>query len=110
MDIEGEELEVIPEMIRSGALDNVRQLWVQLHTGSMTMRKKERPPVLRKLLRAFNKMNDMGLQLISYLPNRCVGKSQDPVDRRYYATIDAVFYKTYTKEEKAYQKSVLSPY
>jgi hypothetical protein len=110
MDIEGEELEVIPEMIRSGALDNVRQLWVQLHTGSMTMRKKERPPVLRKLLRSFNKLNDMGLQLISYLPNRCVGKSQDPVDRRYYATIDAVFYKTYTKEEKAYQKSVLSPY
>lgn len=110
MDIEGEELEVIPEMIRSGALNNVRQLGIQLHTGSMTMRKKERPPVLRKLLKAWNKMNDMGLQLISYLPNRCVGKSQDPVDRRYYATIDVVLYKTYTKEEKAYQKSVLSPY
>ena len=110
MDIEGEELEAIPEMVRSGALKNVRQLGIQLHTGSMTMRKKDRPPVLRKLLRAWNQMNDMGLQHISYTPNRCVGKSQDPVDRRYYCTIDVVLYKTYTKEEKAYQKSVLSPY
>lgn len=110
LDIEGEELQAIPEMVRSDALKNVRQLGAQLHTGSMTMRKKERPPVLRKFLRAWNQMNDMGLQHISYDPNRCVGKSQDPVDRRYYATIDVVLYKTYTKEEKAYQKSVLSPY
>ena len=110
MDIEGEELEAIPEMVKSGSLKNVRQLGIQLHTGSMTMKKKERPPVLRKLLRAWKQLNDMGLQHISYIPNRCVGKSQDPVDRRYYATIDVVLYKNYSKKEKAYQKSVLSPY
>ena len=40
-------------------------------------------------------MYDLGFRHVSYSPNACVGKSQDPIGGQYYAFMDIVLFKPY---------------
>ena len=95
VDVESSELSAIPEWLKTGVLKNVRQLGIELHTGKVHLTREKRPDVLKQLLKSFLEMYKLGFRLISYAPNLIVGKSQDPVDRRYYTFADVVFYKPY---------------
>ena len=93
VDVENSEVEAIPEWISSGALENVRQIGVELHTGTGQFTSWERPGVLRQLLKSFHQLYQLGFRLISYAPNRCIGQGHDQDDRKFYTYANVVFYK-----------------
>ena len=90
--IEGAELKAISEWIDSGALANVRQIGIEIHTGKVHLTKKELPDAIRSLLKDLARLYDLGFRIISYSPNFCVGKRQDEAERL-YRLADLVLYK-----------------
>ena len=98
VDIESSEIKAIPDWIRSGVLENVRQIGMELHTGKIYFDRKGQSSAAKKLLKIVSQLYDLGFRHISYSPNTCVGKSQDP-NGQYYTFIDIVLYKPYTSDQ-----------
>ena len=98
VDIEGSEIKAIPEWIQSGVLENVRQIGIELHTGKVYFDRKGQTDAAKKLLKFTTELYDLGFRHISYSPNTCVGKSQDP-NGQYYTFIDIVLYKPYMSDQ-----------
>ncbi len=94
VDVEGSELQALPEWIESGVLKRVRQIGIEFHTGPIHLPADRANVVYRELLEVLAKMHkeDLGFRLISYTPNGCVGKSHDP-SKKYYTYFDVVLYK-----------------
>ncbi|XP_059084740.1 uncharacterized protein LOC131881799 [Tigriopus californicus] len=80
-DIEGEEMPGIPIWIRSGALNNVKQLSFEFHSVERFARKYW--AIIQDLYR-------MGFRIISYDPNFCTTMSENG----FYEFFEIVFRKT----------------
>ena len=93
VDIEGSEVKAIGEWFASGVLKQVRQIAVELHTGSIFFKKAKRPSLTRILTSFLTKFHKLGFKLVYYSPNTCVGKEQDPFGKKYYTFMDIVLYK-----------------
>lgn len=92
VDVEGSELEALPEWIESGSLRNVRQLGLEFHTGRSIVPDEEATETFAVLIQSIQKLHEMGFRLISYQPNGCVGKNGD-LFKKYYSYFDVVFYR-----------------
>lgn len=73
-------------------LKNIRQIGIELHTGPVHLPGEKQAGMLAELIRVFRDLHKQGFRLISYNPNGCVGKNQDP-NKKYYTYFDIVFYK-----------------
>jgi len=92
VDVESSEINSIPEWLQTGALNNVQQIGIEMHTGKVHLTSEERPNVFRQLLKSFQELYKIGFRLVSYAPNLCVGNtSQDQDSKNYYTYADIVF-------------------
>ena len=94
VDIEGAELTAIPEWIKSGILDSVTQIGIEIHSGKYTLGSD--PTKLAKdfsnILTFIRDLHSLGFKLISFTNNDCVAKSDD-VDLKFFSLMEVVFYK-----------------
>ena len=95
VDVEGSEIEAIPEWIQSGIINDVRQIGIELHTGKLFFDKVGQVNAAKSLLKSVSQLYDLGFRLISYDPNKCIGKEEDP-RKQYYTFLDIVLFKPYT--------------
>ena len=91
VDIEGSELESIPEWISSGILDRVSQFGIELHTGRTALGSDQMAKLL-DLLDVWRNLHELGFRMISNTNNDCVGKSDD-LQNQYFNLFEVVFYK-----------------
>lgn len=96
VDVEGNELKVLPEWISSGILEQVDQFGLEIHTAPFTIPDRDLPEKLTDLLNVFRKLVDAGFRLISSMNNDCVAKSQD-IEGKYFNYFEVVFYKSDVK-------------
>ena len=99
--VDGNELETVGEWVASGALKNVRQIGMRLHTGKKHLKLAHRPKVLRRLLTNFYYMHGQGFRLVSVAPNLCIGKMGDAVDKKHYTYTDVLFVKPQQYDTKS---------
>ena len=85
VDIEGEELNSLPEWISSGALDHVLQIGLELHLPSIHEEKR-----FKWLLDLLNQLYHENYRLISHEINMTVGK---PSSEGYYSYMEVVLMK-----------------
>lgn len=81
VDIEGYELDALPEWIESGALEKVDQLALELHLGKIHKQKK-----FQWLVKLLQQLYTMGFRLISHEVNSAMGKT----DQGYYSCLEVV--------------------
>ncbi len=87
----------LPQMIKSGVLENVRQIGIEMHTGSTVVHLGTVQRFIGPLIQEFQRLhNDLGFRLVAYNPNNCVGKNLDPL-KHYYNYFDLLFYKPEVK-------------
>ncbi len=99
LDVHGEELSALQQVVSSGALNNVRQLGVTFYTGPKYLPRDKSAHTYFRLVRAFQEMFEtLGFRLVHYAPDGCLGKAEDP-RRVYYTNFDAVWYKPKAEEE-----------
>jgi hypothetical protein len=87
VDIEGAEIHAIPEWIRSGILEDVDQIGMEIHT---VFSQDIAAAQLSAILDAFRTLHVAGFRLISSTNNDCTGKSVD-FERKYYNLAEIVF-------------------
>ena len=94
VDVESAELSSIPTWVKSKILNNIDQIGIELHTGSVHLKDHKIGQVLGEILQSIQIMKrDFGFKIIDYTPNGCVGKSQDKIEKRYHTYFDIVLYK-----------------
>ena len=76
LDVEGAEFYALPEMVKSGVFNNIRQMGIEMHTGSRNLKN---PKIVQKHLNAslmvFKELQETyGFRLIAYNANGCMGK------------------------------------
>jgi len=86
VDIEGAELSGMPEWIKSGALERVEQLAMELHLGPIHQGKR-----FQWLLKLLQQLYSLGFRLISHEVNMTV-KNQSPW-QGYHSLLEAVLMK-----------------
>jgi len=94
LDVEGAEFFALPEMVKSGVFKQIRQMGIEMHTGSRNL---HNPKVIQKHLNsslmAFKELQETyGFRLIAYNANGCMGKKYC-LTRSYHNYHDLVFYK-----------------
>ena len=94
VDIESSEIKAIPQWIESGVLKNVRQIGIELHTGSRFFDEKEMVHVVKTLMSSISSLQDLGFRIASYSPNKCIGKIWSSMEV-YYSLVDVVLVKPY---------------
>ena len=92
VDVESHEISAIPEWLQSGVLDNVRQIGLEIHTGSLALDKEERPVVLRQLLICLLEFYKLGFRVVSFNPNYCMNRDQC-YDKQFYTFANLVLFK-----------------
>ena len=94
VDIEGFEIDAIPEWISSGILDRVSQIGIELHTGrtALAVEAANLSKAFSKILNFLRELHKIGFRIISNANNDCVEKSNDD-DNRYLSLMEVVFYK-----------------
>ena len=93
VDVEGAEFLALPQMIESGIFSQVRQMGIEMHTGSNNLNKKAVMKHLNASLSAFKTLQEkFGFRLIAYNANGCMGKKYC-LSRTYHNYHDIVFYK-----------------
>jgi hypothetical protein len=94
VDVEGSELDSIPQWLTSDVLRNVQQIGIELHTGPIHLKDSQLEEKFGNLLKSLQVMHDKyGFRMVSYNTNGCVGKAQDKLEGRYYTYFDIVLYK-----------------
>jgi len=94
VDIEGAEIEAIPEWITSGVLESVSQIGIELHTGRTSLGL-DPGDLVQKFSSIIDFVKDLyrlGFKLINHVNNECVAKTDDP-NQTYYSLMEVVFYK-----------------
>ena len=76
LDVEGAEFLALPEMVKSGVFKQIRQMGIEMHTGSRNL---HNPKVIQKHLNSslmvFKELQETyGFRLIAYNANGCMGK------------------------------------
>jgi len=84
VDIEGHELDALPEWIESGALEKVDQLAMEFHLGRIHWEKR-----FKWMLKLLQQLYTMGFRLISHEVNSAVGIAYDD----YYSFFEVVLMK-----------------
>lgn len=76
LDIEGAEFYALPEMIKSGVFQKVRQMGIEMHTGSRNLKnQKWIQKHLNSALMVFKDLQETyGFRLVAYNANGCMGK------------------------------------
>ena len=75
VDVEGHELKALPTWLKSGILENIQQINLELHTGKVHLKSHQITSTLNPILKALQKMDEKyGFKLIDYKANGCVGK------------------------------------
>ncbi len=88
LDVEGHEMKVISQMLKSGSLKNVRQFGLEIH-----LIKTKSKSTYRGFTKSLQQLRSkLGFDLVSYNTNNCVAKAFDPT-RTYYSIHDLVFYR-----------------
>ena len=90
MDIEGSELQAIPEWISSGILEDIDQIGFEIHINGIEGEELRKEMI--RILDNIRKLHQLGFRLIYSENNDCVGKDYD-VDQHYLNLIELVFYK-----------------
>ncbi len=83
MDVEGAELDGLPEWLSTGALDHVEQLAMEIHTHTLPLEG------FKGLLETLRKLYEKGFRVVSYEINAVVGK----YGKDYYPLFEVVFMK-----------------
>ena len=83
MDVEGAELDGLPEWLSSGALDHVEQLAMEIHTHEIP------PERFKGLLETLRGLYEKGFRVVSYEINAIMGKYR----KDYYSLFEVVFMK-----------------
>ena len=84
MDVEGAELNGLSEWLATGALDNVEQLAMEIHTHKIPTER------FKGLLETLRRLYEKGFRVISYEINAVVGKYYF---KNYYPLFEVVFMK-----------------
>ena len=84
----------MPEWIESGALDNIGQIGIELHTGSRFFDEKEMVHVVKTLMSSISSLQDLGFRIASYSPNKCIGKIWSSMEV-YHSHVDIVLVRSY---------------
>ena len=89
VDVEGYEIPCLKQWLKSGVVNFIDQLGIEMHTGDIAYSN----GVLKSILSFFRKILDQHqLHLVDYNPNLCVGKSSDK-QKKYYTYHDLLFVK-----------------
>ena len=89
VDVEGYEIPCLKQWLKSGVVNFIDQLGIEMHTGDIAYSN----GVLKGILSFFRKILDQHqLHLVDYNPNLCVGKSSDK-QKKYYTYHDLLFVK-----------------
>ena len=80
------------EWIKSGVLDSVDQIGMEMHTGRVHVKPESHVRVIRDLIGYFQAIYKMGFKPISYEANGCTGRSHD-IEGRFYSYFDVVLYR-----------------
>ena len=94
VDIESAEINALSEWIESGVLDNIGQIGIELHTGSRFFDEKEIVHVVKTLMSSMSSLQELGFRLVSYSPNKCVGKILSSMEV-YHSHVDIVLVRSY---------------
>ena len=94
MDVEGAEFYALPEIIKSGVFNSIRQMGIEMHTGSRNLQNvKQVQKHLNNSLMVFKELQETyGFRLIAYNANGCMGKKYC-MTKSYHNYHDLVFYK-----------------
>lgn len=94
MDVEGAEFVALPQMIESKVFTNVRQMGIEMHTGSRNLpTQKIIAKTLHSMLTVFKELQEnYGFRLIAYNANGCMG-TKYCLTKSYHNFHDIVFYK-----------------
>ena len=94
IDVEGAEFGALPEMLKSGVFEQVRQMGIEMHTGSRNLPKEKNIlKALNNSMKVFQAMQETyGFRLIAYNANGCMAKKYC-LTRSYHNYHDIVFYK-----------------
>ena len=94
IDVEGAEFGALPDMLKSGVFEQVRQMGIEMHTGSRNLPKEKHIlKALNNSLKVFKEMQESyGFRLIAYNANGCMAKKYC-LTRSYHNYHDIVFYK-----------------
>ena len=94
VDIEGAEFYALPQMIKSNIFSKIKQMGIEMHTGSRNLINAKK--VLKHLnltLKNFHELQEVyGFRLIAYNANGCMGKKYC-MTKTYHNYHDLVFYK-----------------
>jgi hypothetical protein len=90
VDIESAEIKAMPEWIESGVLENIGQIAIEIHTGSKFFDQKEMIHAVKTLISSLSSLQKIGFRLVSYSPNKCIGKSWSSTEV-YHSLVDVVF-------------------
>merc|ERR1711983_248784 len=92
MDVEGAEFYALPEIVNSGVFKQVRQIGIEMHTGSRNLPKKNMVKKhLNSSLNVFKTLQETyGFRLIAFNANGCMGKKYC-MTRTYHNYHDLVF-------------------
>ena len=85
VDIEGEELNSLPEWVSSGALNHVKQMALEFHLGPIHSQRR-----FNWLLELMSQLYKLNFRLISHEINMTVGKAAND---NYYSYMEVVFMK-----------------
>ena len=89
VDVEGYEISCLKQWLKSGVVNFIDQLGIEMHTGPVAYSN----GVLKGILSFFRKILDQHqLHLVDYNPNLCIGKSSDK-QKKYYTYHDLLFVK-----------------
>lgn len=94
LDVEGAEFYALPQISKSGVLQNIQQIGIEMHTGNRNLQNtKMVKKHLNSSLTVFKEMQEKyGFRLIAYNANGCMGKKYC-MTRSYHNYHDLVFYK-----------------
>ncbi len=98
LDVEGAELNALPSLVESGVFENVQQIGIEMHTGSLNVIRKRALKLFNTLLATFKTLQEKhGFRLIAYNANGCMGKKYCYTNT-YHTYHDLVFYKPVIKD------------
>ena len=98
VDVEGHELKAIHDWLDSDVLEDVQQIGLELHTGSVHIERNQTANTLHQILKTMKDMEDVyRFKLIDYKSNGCVGRNGDGIGHFYHTFFDIVLMKDYSK-------------
>ena len=83
LDVEGYEFQIIPHLLQSPILQQIRQIIVEIHSDD---RNERNPEDMISMLNSINSLKTKGFQVISYDPNLTMGQLFS--DDHYYPNFD----------------------